>query len=554
MTVIRKGGKGMKLFTDVKIGTRLGIGFGIILALTVILVAAGVHYLNETSSKLDRIVVVNNAKIKHAATIRAAVADISYLVGEVVAAQNPSAKEDAKRNIDGARAQLKRAMEELERLEINSEGKNLIAALKKQIGKGREENNRVIELGLAGNTQEGMEKYGEGRKAVQGYTDAADAVIRFNESRIQFRHGEAKRSALTGRIVFITMGILTLLAGILLSRATTRSIAIPIVRSSAHIDLMAQGDFSIPVSQHAIARKDEMGVFARSMDAMNSSLAQMLGGVMSSATNVASASTQLSASAEKLSEGAMDQVERATQAATASVQMNQASEDAAMNSNQISRSAGQAVKIAKGGQEIVEKAIREVNIIAETVETASEFVKELGNQSVRIGDIVTAINDIAGQTNLLALNAAIEAARAGENGRGFAVVADEVKKLAERTSASTTEIASMINMIKQGVGRTVDSMERAKQNVASGVQFSSQAQTALKDIITSIDTLHGGIQQVASSIEEMSATTNAIASDISRISNVTKETFSSSEEISGAATGLSGLAKNLETTVRRFKV
>ena len=195
-----------------------------------------------------------------------------------------------------------------------------------------------------------------------------------------------------------------------------------------------------------------------------------------------------------------------------------------------------------------------MNLIAETVETALGFVRELGEQSAKIGDIVTAINDIADQTNLLALNAAIEAARAGEHGRGFAVVADEVKKLAERTSTSTTEIASMINNIREGVRKTVVSMDTAKDKVGAGVEYSSQASASLEGIIKSINRLHGGVHQIATATEEMSATTGEIARDINQIEVVTQETFSSSEEISQAAAGLSDLSRRLEGAVQNFKV
>jgi len=138
--------------------------------------------------------------------------------------------------------------------------------------------------------------------------------------------------------------------------------------------------------------------------------------------------------------------------------------------------------IATEGAAIIERASSEMRAIAETVQLTSERVGELGKQSDQITSIVKTIREIADQTNLLALNAAIEAARAGEQGRGFAVVADEVRKLAERTSLSTTEIGGMVQRIQDGTRSAIVSMESSLVKAGSGVELAGSAGQAIKRI------------------------------------------------------------------------
>jgi methyl-accepting chemotaxis protein len=345
--------------------------------------------------------------------------------------------------------------------------------------------------------------------------------------------------------------IVAIILCVLVSTIITKSITLPIQRNIETAKTLAEGNLSVDVT---VDRRDEFGDEMKAFKAMVEKWKILITEVKFSASSVASASHELSASAEQLARGATAQVERTIQVSTASEEMSQASLDIARNTNNISGSAKEMVDIAQNGNIIVSKSVAEVKEIAKTVHKSSDFVRDLGNQSEKIGEIILVINDIADQTNLLALNAAIEAARAGEQGRGFVVVADEVKKLAERTGHSTHEIGSMINAIKTGVDNAVQSMGEASESVKLGVQLSNEAGTALNDIVNSSSSLQSMVQQIAAAIEEMNSTTDEIAKDIERVANVTKDSSNAAEQVTQAALELSNLSVKLEDSVSGFRV
>ena len=138
--------------------------------------------------------------------------------------------------------------------------------------------------------------------------------------------------------------------------------------------------------------------------------------------------------------------------------------------------------IAEKGAEVIEQTASGIHDIAADVEHSSRLIAKLGERSQQITAIVNTIRAIADQTNLLALNAAIEAARAGDQGRGFAVVADEVRQLAARTSGSTAQISSMIEMIQSETRQAIDSMDNTRDRAAQGVELANQAGTVILQI------------------------------------------------------------------------
>ena len=203
---------------------------------------------------------------------------------------------------------------------------------------------------------------------------------------------------------------------------------------------------------------------------------------------------------------------------------------------------------------MVNETIKGMNRISEVVQNSAEIVQQLGRSSGHIGEIVQVIDDIADQTNLLALNAAIEAARAGEQGRGFAVVADEVRKLAERTTKATKEIALMIIQIQKDTQSAVVSMEKGTKEVESGRKLADKAGESLKEIIAGAQSVVDIISQVAAASEEQSATSEQISKSIEAISSVTQQSTEGVQQVAKATEDLSRLTHNLQNLVKKFKI
>ncbi|MHB8984286.1 MAG: methyl-accepting chemotaxis protein, partial [Carboxydocellales bacterium] len=254
------------------------------------------------------------------------------------------------------------------------------------------------------------------------------------------------------------------------------------------------------------------------------------------------------------------------------------------------------LKTAREGGSAVDKTIEGMEQVKQAVFTTANRIRELGGHSQQIGEIIQVIDDIAEQTNLLALNAAIEAARAGEHGKGFAVVADEVRKLAERSSRSTKEIATLIANIQKGTENAISSMEIGTTQVEKGVELANDAGVALRKILDNVtengkqsaaiteainlilessmqvnqavDNIAAIAEQTTASTEQMSAggtmvskVVSEVAEGVEAASLGAQEVSTSAEEILASAEGVSHLAKeltkmavNLEEQVHRFRV
>ena len=203
---------------------------------------------------------------------------------------------------------------------------------------------------------------------------------------------------------------------------------------------------------------------------------------------------------------------------------------------------------ALDGQRAVAQAIASMEAIAEAVDRASERVGQLGELGQQIGDIVKVIDDIAGQTNLLALNAAIEAARAGEQGRGFAVVAENVRGLAERSSASTKEIADLINRVQSGTREAVAAMADGVRDVKAGQEITANAGASLESILASVQAAAEKMQDVALEVQGLAGGANRIIEATEAIANMAGDSANGAQEMAGGTERVSIVISQVSVT------
>ena len=359
-------------------------------------------------------------------------------------------------------------------------------------------------------------------------------------------------SAKTFRLVLIISGIVFLAAVILplLISLKMRSIILfPIKRTADVIRRVAQGDLTGRIS---IISSDEIGEMVNDFNHLAETLHDTIKQVAESSNAVSSAATMLDTATEHMATGVEEAAMQVNSVAAASEEMSKTSSEIAHNCVVAAKSSEKANESANTGEAIIKQTIEVMTRINDNVKDSAQIIKNLGQRSDQIGEIVGLINDVADQTNLLALNAAIEAARAGEQGRGFAVVADEVRKLAERTSSATKEIRETIQSMQAETKKAIVSMEEGVNDVGQGTIEAAKSGDALKDILNQINKVTAEINQIAVASEEETATTDEIASNIQQISQVMQETAKRIQQNAEASAKLAGLSKTMNEMVGRF--
>jgi methyl-accepting chemotaxis protein len=326
-----------------------------------------------------------------------------------------------------------------------------------------------------------------------------------------------------------------------------KSISSPLTQMAATSEMISRGKLSTGVQ--VVNTQDEVGSLSQSFNLMVDNLSQVLREIANSSKQITGSTRQLNLgmsqitkSAEQIAEtaqnvaiGSEGQVKSVEQVTAAISQMSFGVKQIAENAQSVSASSNNAYKHAEFGRETIDKAIRQMESIRQTVDKSAGVIKELGDKSKTIGNIIDLIRNIADQTNLLALNAAIEAARAGEQGRGFAVVAEEVRKLAEQSASATKEIANLITSVKDETERAVKAMDLGTKEAAQGTIVVSDAGNAFTDILSAVDGVSQQIHQVSMAAQELASGSGQVVNAVETIAYIAQETSGQTQNVAAAA-------------------
>jgi|HubBroStandDraft_1064217.scaffolds.fasta_scaffold00335_13 methyl-accepting chemotaxis protein len=525
---------------------KLGVGFGALLLIVTLLGAIGYEAAVTTEAESHN-VQFNSGKKDLAREIQLAIEKEkvggreALLIGDTT-------------YLLAARAEFNDKMDTLRPRLTTERGKELFGEIQQAHTTYDGLADRAIALRRAGKTKEALNTFfgGDGQKVrAEIKSRTTDLVAWFEKLTADAVAQQAASDARTKTITAVLAGI-GLVVGVVIAILIARSITEAVFRMVAMIQEIEGKNLAI--ADMTITSEDEIGKAGEALNSMKNSLRSVMRSLEAAAGQVASASEEISSGSTQSAESARNQSDQTHQAATAMQQMSSTVQQISENSQKAAETSRKAAQAARQGGEVVQATLASMRNIADATSKTAAQVAELGKSSEQIGKIIAVIDDIADQTNLLALNAAIEAARAGEQGRGFAVVADEVRKLAERTTKATKEIATMIESIQSETKHAVQGMELGNREVQVGVEKTSASGAALQEIIKMSEHVGEMISQIATAATQQSATTEQINANVAQISSATQESSAAAEQTAKACTDLSSLAFDLQNLVNQFRL
>ncbi|HEU4851708.1 MAG TPA: methyl-accepting chemotaxis protein [Telluria sp.] len=508
--------------SDLKIGTKLGLGFGLLIVMMTVLTGTGVWLLREYNASTDLILNDAIAKERLANEWEAGAELNGARIDTVLALTDPALRLDVETRMKATSKRSGEVTEELKKLVHSGKGKALLT----KASEARLAYNKLRDLALsdqASGSSETPEKRGARAAALRAYLAGVHELANHQREKARAMAVEVAQEGATGQLVQAILWVVSVAVAIAWTIIVTRSITRPLQHAMTVAQEVAQGKLS---SRDEVFSRDETGQLLGALNQMNKDLFRIVSSVRDNSSAIATGSHQIAT-------GNVDLSERTEQQASALEETASSMEELTTTVKQNAENAREANQLAAVASEV---AVKGGDVVAQVVTT----MESINASARKITDIIGVIDGIAFQTNILALNAAVEAARAGEQGRGFAVVASEVRNLAQRSASAAKEIKALIDV--------------STQEVDTGTALVGKAGTTMEEIVTSVGRVTSIMREIALASAEQEAGIGQINQAISQMDSVTQQNAALVEEAAAASEAMRQQAAQMEETVSVFQL
>jgi methyl-accepting chemotaxis protein len=520
----------MAFLNNLKVGTRLALGFALVLVLLIVVTTVGIMRMGQIQDRLDQVVSISNVSTN-------LVIDMRNNVGERVASlrvltlmTDPADMEpemvkfkEQTKKYDAAQKKLS----DLFAAHASDKEKALLAQIKQFEGQAMPAIAKASELYLANNAMDATRvMIREVRPVQKKWTEALDQLAIQEEKQNAQSKADAESEFQNARNFMIGMLLAAVAMGVAAAWVIARSLRKQLGGEPAYTasiaGSIAHGDLSIAIE----TEESDRGSLLVEMKEMRNSLVGIVQQVRRGTETIGTASREIAAGNIDLSSRTELQASSLEKTASAMEELTSTVKQNADNARQANALAATASDVARKGGEVVSQVVGTMG--------------EINSSASKISDIIGVIDGIAFQTNILALNAAVEAARAGEQGRGFAVVASEVRNLAQRSAAAAKEIKTLI-------GDSVEKVER-------GSKLVGQAGVTMDEVVTSVKRVTDIMSEIANASAEQSAGIEQVNLSIIEMDSMTQQNAALVEEAAAAAQSLQDQASELARVVSIFKL
>ncbi len=514
------------LLRNLKIGQRLALGFGLMLAMVVSMSALSLNRLSELKMSMDDIVNVRHEHARAAHDMYGAINRSSASVRDLILFTGPGQRDQVQRELTEARNAYDEAEKKLIQLMPNPTAREqaLIGTIQKRKETARPLADNVGRLAKNDQAADATRMLSEETLPAQkSWIESVRQLSEHEEQQATDIATAVRKNYDSMQVVLVSSTALAVLFGIAAAWLLTLSITRPIAQAVTVAETLASGDLSTKVP---VGSRDEPGQLLVALGKMTDALSGLVSRVRTNSDAIASGSGQIANGNEDLSQRTEQQASSLQQTAASMEQLNGTVRNTADTARQASQLATAASQAAVDGGRVVDEVVTTMEGISVS--------------SRRISDIIGVIDGIAFQTNILALNAAVEAARAGEQGRGFAVVAGEVRSLAQRSAEAAREIKGLI-------GESVSKVEGGSKLVAD-------AGRTMGDIVAQVKRVSDMIGEISSAAQEQTQGIAQVGQAVTQLDQVTQQNAALVEELAAAAGSLKSRAGELVGSVQQFKI